>query len=304
VFRCPKCGFNGGVFDLYCRYTHYPRENVRIELLRILKGYEAKPQVSRSPVLYQTQGAGILPAAGIETRHAVYSDLLSLLPLAGDHTRNLLKRGLSEQAIQDNGYRTTPAFGEKALAERLMGSHNLAGVPGFYRDSAGQWAFIHSMRGILVPVRDMKGRIQGMQVRLDNVDRRKYRWVSSNGLEGGHGAEGWVHVAGKPVERVILTEGPLKADVIFYLTGLTTIAVPGVNSLKYLENTLTELVKLGIEQVMTAFDMDFIKNSHVESGYMDLINLLGQMNLRFGTYLWDPSFNGLDDYIYQNSISF
>ena len=305
VFRCPRCGFSGGVFDLYCRYTHYPRENVRIELLRILKGYEAKPEVFRSPVLYQTQGTEVLPAADIETRHAVYSKLLSLLPLAGDHSQNLIKRGLSEQAIRDNGYRTTPIFGEKVLTECLMGSgYNFAGVPGFYRDSAGRWAFISNRRGILVPVRDIQGRIQGMQVRLDNVEKRKYRWVSSNGIENGRGAEGWVHVAGKPAEMVILTEGPLKADVIFHLTGQTVIAVPGVNSLNHLENTLTGLIKSGTKKIMTAFDMDFIKNSHVESGYEDLINLLGRMNLRFGTYLWDPTFNGLDDYIHENSIGF
>ena len=162
----------------------------------------------------------------------------------------------------------------------------------------------HCKRGILIPVRDIKGRIQGMQVRLDNVERRKYRWVSSNYQTGGCGTEGWVHMAGQPVERVILTEGPLKADVIFYLTGQSVVAVPGVNSLKHLENTLTCLIKSGTKQVMTAFDMDFLQNSHVETGYTELINLLGRMNLRFGTYLWNPDFKGLDDYILENSISF
>jgi len=304
VFRCPKCGFFGGVFDLYCRYTHYPREGVRYKLLRILSGYSAKPYVSRGPVLFQTQGAGDTHAAGLEIRHEVYSDLLSMLPLAADHMRNLLQRGLSEQVISDNGYRTISVINEKSLARRLLANgHNLAGVPGFYRDIDGQWTFISNQRGVLIPVRDIKGRIQGMQVRRDNISKRKYRWISSNGMNGGQGAESWVHIAGQPAERVILTEGPLKADVIHYLTGQTILAVPGVNSLKHLENTLAGLIESGTKQVMTAFDMDFIQNSHVQTGYTELINLLGRMDLRFGTYLWDPAFNGLDDYIHKNSIS-
>jgi len=241
--------------------------------------------------------------ADIEIRHAVYNGLLSMLPLAADHTRNLQQRGLSEQAILDNGYRTIPVIGEKSLARRLQATgHKLAGVPGFYLDMDGQWSFISNQRGILIPVRDSKGRIQGMQVRRDNISKRKYRWVSSNGMNGGRGAEGWVHIAGQPAERVILTEGPLKADVIHCLTGLTVVAVPGVNSLKHLETTLEELIETGTKRVMTAFDMDFLQNSHVETGYTELINLLGRMDLLYGTYLWDPAFNGLDDYIYKNSI--
>ena len=55
--------------------------------------------------------------------------------------------------------------------------------------------------------------------------------------------------------------------------------------------------------VMTAFDMDFISNSYVEAGYAELFNLLGRMDLKFGTYLWDPAFNGLDDYIHKNNVS-
>ena len=304
VFRCPKCGFNGGVFDLFCCYTHYPREGVRNELLRILAGFEAKPQVFQNPVLYQTQGAEDLPVADIETRHAVYSELLSMLPLAEDHMRNLLQRGLSKRAIFENGYRTTPVIGEKALAKRLSSKgYNLAGIPGFYMDNTRQWTFIHNKRGILAPVKDSKGRKQGMQVRRDNVEKRKYRWVSSKDLPGGHGAEGWVHIAGQPSERVILTEGPLKADVIHYLTGITVIAVPGVNSLNHLEKTLTGLIESGTKRVMTAFDMDFIHKSYVEAGYAELFKMLGRMDLRFGTYLWDPAYNGLDDYIHKYSIS-
>jgi len=305
VFRCPKCGFSGGVFDLYCRYTRYPRENVRDELMRILRGYSVKQQVSCNSVLYIKKESDKLPASDIETRHKAYTMFLSMLPLSADHMRNLLSRGLSDQTIQDNEYKTTPVTYERELANRIISyGFRLSGVPGFYINNDGKWAFISNKRGFLIPVRDIKGRIQGLQIRRDNEKNRKYRWVSSNGMESGCGAEGWVHVAGQVSECVILTEGPLKADIIHHLTGQTVIAVPGVNSLKHLEKTLAGLIELGTQQVMTAFDMDFIQNHHVESGYQELINLLGRMNLRFGTYLWNPAFKGLDDYIQENSISF
>jgi hypothetical protein len=156
-------------------------------------------------------------------------------------------------------------------------------------------------RGILIPVRDISGRIQGLQIRRDNADKRKYRWVSSADIENGTGckAEGWVHTAGSAGDCVLLIEGPLKADIVYYLTGQTTVAVPGVNSLKHLEKTLRELTELGLKRVMTTFDMDFLKNPHVQTGYTELTNLLERLELSFGTYLWSPDYNGLDDYIWE-----
>ena len=33
VFRCPRCGFSGGIFDLYAYYTGIAREEVRDALI-------------------------------------------------------------------------------------------------------------------------------------------------------------------------------------------------------------------------------------------------------------------------------
>ena len=72
-------------------------------------------------------------------------------------------------------YREKTAKTEEKQSDGLY----LAGVPGFYRDDSGAWTFIHEKRGILIPVRDRYGRIQGLQLRRDNVEKRKFRWVSS-----------------------------------------------------------------------------------------------------------------------------
>lgn len=45
------------------------------------------------------------------------------------------------------------------------------------------------------------------------------------------------------------------------------------------------------------FDMDFATNHHVQNGYNSLLQLLGNMGFTFGTYLWDPRYKGLDDYV-------
>lgn len=49
---------------------------------------------------------------------------------------------------------------------------------------------------------------------------------------------------------------------------------------------------------MTAFDMDFSLNKNVQMGFNNLLSLLDDMGFKFGTYLWDTQYKGLDDYIW------
>ena len=197
-------------------------------------------------------------------------------------------------------YRTTPVIGNTALAKQLLAEGKyLPGVPGFYHTASGEWSFIREDRGILIPVRNPEGKIQGLQIRRDNVTKRKFRWVSSVGKTDGTRAEGWTHMAGSPQETILITEGPMKADVIHFLTGQTVLAVPGVNSLTQLKPILNYLREQGTRYVMTAFDMDYMTNPHVQNGYYELAKLLSEMGFQYGTYLWDPAYKGLDDYVWQ-----
>ena len=297
VFRCPRCGISGGIFDLYSMYTGVPREEVRRAIIKQLGMPENNPIIKQQIVLKDNEE---YPVTDIQTRHATYSALLSKLSLAPDHKENLLSRGLTDGDIRRLGYKTAPVIGMKQLAKQLQADGlYLAGVPGFYRDKDGAWTLIHEKRGMLIPVRDRFGRIQGLQNRRDNVQKRKFRWVSSAEQTDGCRAEGWTHLAGSVRSTILITEGPMKADVINILTGLTVLAVPGVNSLTQLESTLTELRSEGLVEIKTAFDMDFICNQHVQNGYNNLMQLLSDMGFRYGTYLWNPTYKGLDDYIWQ-----
>lgn len=297
VYRCPRCGISGGIFDLYSLYTGVPHDKVRKALVEKLGVPTERPKPKRK---IQPQIKPESPMADVDTRHAVYTALLDKLNLAADHKENLLRRGLTENEIVQLGYRTTPVVGMTAIAGKLQEEdYSLSGVPGFYRNDNGAWTFIHEERGILIPMRDRYGRIQGLQIRRDKVTKRKFRWVSSTERPDGCPAEGWTHLAGPVRTMLVLTEGPMKADIIYTLTGLTVLAVPGVNSLTQLESALSALRSEGLMEIKTAFDMDFATNHHVQNGYQNLLALLGNMGFQYGTYLWDPRYKGLDDYIWE-----
>lgn len=240
------------------------------------------------------------PLTDIEARNATYSALLSRLTLAQDHRENLRGRGLTDEDIERCGYKSTPAFGTEMIAKKLQTEGlYLSGVPGFYRTERDTWTFANECRGILIPVRDIQGRIQGLQIRRDNAKKRKFRWFSSTDRKDGCRAESWTHLAGAIRNKVLLTEGPMKADVIHALTGITVLAVPGVNALAQLQKTLEQMQAEGLREIKTAFDMDLRTNLHVREAYQKLLELLKAMGFRYGTYLWDERYKGLDDYLWE-----
>lgn len=307
VFCCPKCGtFSGGVFDLYAYYECVPRRDV-LKLLRARlgergnhvfagTGEKRKKPLPKPPEIPQAA------LADIEVRHHVYNILLERLPLAEDHRENLLRRGLSDDAIRRFQYRTAPTADLQMLAQDLIQAGcSLYGVPGFYRDAQGLWTLASYRRGILIPCRDRFGRIQSLHIRLDKKMKRggKFLTFSSTDKLDGVGAENWCHLIGPVQPDILLIEGYMKADIVHHFTGRTVLAIPGVTSTQPLAAALKELSGLGAKRVMTCFDMDYMKNWHVERAYQKLIQLLSGLNLAFGTYLWDPAYNGLDDFIWE-----
>ena len=222
------------MFDMYAYFANVPRKDVYKDLCwkmgrNLDKNGEPRKAVPITPPVPEEVES---PLMDVESRHATYTALLSRLSLAQDHRENLRNRGLTDAEIDRLGYKTTPVAGMSMMAKQLRSEgYYLAGVPGFFRKESGEWTFVHEARGILIPVRDQKGLIQGLQIRRDNTEKRKFRWVSSTDRKDGCKAEGWAHLAGSVSAQMILTEGPMKADVIHELTGISVIAVPGVNTL-------------------------------------------------------------------------
>ena len=104
VFRCPKCGqFEGGVFDLYAYYADVPRDKVLEDVTARLHG-DASTYAGKGNRRKKLQPPPMIPQASLaplEDRDRVYRALLSKLTLAPDHRKNLLGRGLTEEAIAE-----------------------------------------------------------------------------------------------------------------------------------------------------------------------------------------------------------
>lgn len=236
----------------------------------------------------------------LEQRHAVYSDMLAHLTLLPKHGENLLERGLSEERIRRNEYRSMPETerGRRLLADLLRShGHDLHGIPGF-RTYYGDWT-LSGPNGFLIPVRNKDGLIQGLKIRLDDAQQanRKYRWLSSRNLPSGTRSYSWVHVTGNTQsKRAFLTEGPLKGDVASFLAqDALFICIGGVNALNGLNDTVREL---GVREVVEAMDMDQMTNPNVRSAILTMRKEVRKIpGIRYSKYTWNPAYKGVDDYL-------
>ncbi len=95
----------------------------------------------------------------------------------------------------------------------------------------------------------------------DPGDGPKYLYVSSAKHGGaGPGAPLHIPIFTGPTEMVRFTEGELKADVATALSGMLTIAAPGVSCWR---PAVPALKEFGVRTVRLAFDADARSNRHV-----------------------------------------
>lgn len=264
VFVCPICGEGGGMLDFYGHLFHVDRGTACKEIKEALglgikdkkrPPSKKKPEIQVPPSVPQSE------RAPVEKISETFTALLRMLPLTPTHEQKLLERGFTEEQIIKNGYKSTPAFGLKKLAERLVKAGcTVKGVPGFYLDQDGKWTinFHTNNSGFLVPVRNFDGQILGMQIRADRPHKdRKYIWLSSSGYHMGVTSGSPVHFVGNEGEEtVFVTEGPLKADLAHALSGRTFVAVAGVNLYHNLPPVIERLKAGGTKLLYEAYDMD------------------------------------------------
>lgn len=291
-YRCNLCGAHGNSVSLYARLHSITNKEAYLELTKDSRVY---PLPSQS--VPQTQER--TPRA-LEERHAVYSEMLSFLTLSEKHRENLLERGLSDERIERNGYRSMPETPQarRLLAKLVGSSHDLLGIPGFYTRDA-QWS-VAGPNGVLIPVRNQDGLIQGLKIRLDDADKpgRKYRWLSSRDchLENGTRSYSWIHVTGdRSRKRAFLTEGPLKGDVASFLANdALFICTGGVNAIKGLRETILDL---GVTEIVEAMDMDQMTNPQVRNAILTMRREVQKIpGVRYSKYTWNPAYKGVDDY--------
>jgi len=255
--------------------------------------------------------------AGIERRDAVHRELLGALNLTARDRKNLLNRGLEEATIERNEYKSVPL---PSALDDVMGhfkARDLSGIPGFYKDG-GNWRLnIGAWRGkdgiarsfhqgFLIPVRDLRGRIEGFQIRRAEVknDEPRYIWLSSSSKEEGASSGAPIHFRNPERAResgqAILTEGALKGDTAAHLLGdqHCVIALAGVSSFhedfgRWLREQMPEL-----RQIVIAFDADAPRIHEVQQQLERLSRTLSDEGLDVRKLVWNESQGkGLDDYL-------
>jgi len=178
---CPVCGPERGID--WCGFTSYMvrcmREPSVLVNGRVVYGkphrdggwvYSAKDLSGWiAPANTEPDAATVVKVAPVEVRDRWYRPLLDLLPLNPTHQANLLGRGISPEMIAQRQYRSMPLNGRIELCHKLINrvGGEPVGVPGFYQHpKTGSWLLAGAV-GMLVPVLDREGRIQGFQVRRD-----------------------------------------------------------------------------------------------------------------------------------------
>lgn len=291
AYHCTRCGEKGYAIGLYARLRGISNSQAFKELINMAPETTPKIEIKKIPQS---------PIANINKRDRVYRAFLDKLTLKGEHLQNLIRRGLSWEETGRNLYKSVPTSPQERLRicnELLHEGLNLKGIPGFFQVQQKDrmyWDF-YSDNGFFIPVRDIQGRIQGMQIRLDDDHDRKYIWFSSRGKLSGTGAHAWIGVHGVPTKTVIVTEGPLKADIAHFLSRYTFVSVAGVDATKGIEQVLNDL---GAKRVFIAYDMDLKNNKNVQKAKEKLEKKLIQAGFEVHTKTWDERLGkGIDDYL-------
>lgn len=297
VFRCPKCGVHGGVMEFWrimnnlpdiheaARHWHKMREGTDLTVNKAfkekIKALEAKE----------------IDTAAVETLNKTYTVMLDSLSLSHTHREHLRTvRGLTDEQIDRLGYKTVPSGSTASLLSKLENQGCVfEGVPGFYKTGDGRWTLNCFGGGFFIPYRNLDGQIQSLNIRQDKGNP-KYIYLSSAGKLCGSGAKSFVHVA-KGDNRIIITEGALKGDIISSLSGATVISVPGVNALGFLPPVLKKIRESGFHKVYIAYDMDYREKKEVSAALDKLKEVITLCKLQHEVLEWDEAYKGLDDYL-------
>ena len=314
VAHCFKCDKSWNPVTLYGEFTglHDNKE----AFSSLMKNLERGGRVHMTPPTVQTVHEESL--APIEQRDKVYKTMFKLLGLDAKHREDLKSRGLEK-----GPFRTLDIHGEPegvAFCQRLQAAGcDLHNVPPFYfSPSDGYWHMTlpcHQkgrLRGIIVPYYDIEGRIQGLQLRKDNdLLRRfpdgsqepKYTWLSARRApaeaEYAAGAKTFtgmmcqwkVGLDGQkcpdiPKGVIYLTEGAMKAYIAHSVSGLPFVAVPGVQSYRFLRNTLKSLKAMGVTKVVQAYDMDYLTNPNVQDAVKKTEAIIRDLGLSYQRWDW------------------
>lgn len=261
IYRCFSCEAGGNMFDLHKKLTGESFESATDIAKDIYKKLGDTP-AEKTYVPDKIEEAD--RATDKEISDCYYA-LLKELTLKPEHLADLKRRGFSDADIKRFRFKSTPKDTWKVCRNLYYKKVKMRGVPGFYMKN-GKWDLRICGDGYLCPVFDADTNyITGFQIRVDKpISKSKYLWVSSAGMKFGVGSGAkCTLLSGKRRDIVVITEGVLKATIIFTLLGgeVTVVGIPGISSLGCLSEVLDRFK--GQAYVIEAFDMDKKETSEV-----------------------------------------
>lgn len=315
TFWCHNCGTGGNAVTLY---AHFNPEGKRMTNSEAFSELMHHPQVRCEEMAYTVRQED--PIRPLHERSEIYLELLKLLDLEKKHYINLRNRGLSDEIIAGNMYRSIPTDYSKRqyVVNELSKRYDLSGVPGFYTKNH-KWQMSNCrLSGILMPVADRNNFIQGLQIRLDEpppkiitkpdgtkVEKKgdRFRWLSTGGMsngkkyyENGTGISSYIHVVGDLNSDVLhITEGPMKADIASYLSdGELFIGLTGVQNLRYLREVVTALKP---KRILECIDMDVRSNENVQKAQSKIRAICTPLVDDYRPFTWPVEQKGIDDWL-------
>lgn len=316
MFHCFKCETGGSKYKLYALANgeHYD-ENKKAEYRKRILA-ELGQTVSIRPTYQAVEYISEEAEKADEIYCSkVYEEMLNILTLNDEHKADLERRGLNEKEIKYFKFKSTPKD-KIGLCKKLMAKgYNLSGVPGFYVNKYGKWTMRISGDGYFCPVYSEKG-VVGFQIRVDKPKNdAKYLWFSSAGCNQGVSSGGLITRLNGSSKIAILTEGILKATIIYCLFKgkVTVIGVPGINSIAGVKKMLKEEKNI---LVYEAYDMDKAintedkkekeKTERISAAAEKLRNELSEINIPNLPLLWDMdekgfwkrNHKGFDDFLF------
>lgn len=329
VWRCAKCGESGNAVSLHRKLNNISTYEEAYKDLLIK--FDALSIEDQTMMLERVNNASNYaekesPIACLSVRNWAYNELLNKLFLAKEHQQNLLKRGLSEEQIKLNGYKSYPFTNHDKVAEMIFGKNGeqvdftgknegKIGIPGFY-DLETSPKLAKFKGGILIPVITSTGKISCFQIRNNDLRSdatneekeyyHRYSYLSSSNMDSGYsvtGCENIHHTGFKsyPIcnlnapKTVWLTEGALKADVASCLIHQPFIGIMGVNNTSQLTEELSFLKRCGVENIFLCLDMDYKEKKEVKAALLNIINIIKQSGLHGYQCSWNDSYKGIDD---------
>jgi hypothetical protein len=237
-------------------------------------------------------------------RHEVYSMVLGTLPLLANDLAALRLRGLGDDAIARYQYRSLRDEYRANVAAAVKAQFGMCPgiVPGFVYQGLGDFAFGNAgtnLDGIVVPLRDFRGRVIALKVRRPRMDPKYIYLSTENGPSPGNPCHVPLHAAEHTLNGLVyVTEGEFKADIITQKTGTLCLSSPGVSAWR---SVLLQLKYLrDVKQVLVAFDhRDVVGKKPVRDQVRAFLTALRDNGYAVGLVTWANGikYKGYDDFL-------